>query len=558
MIPRNAYAPSILLAPDGDGPLSNGTDETSGIAPTPLASRRAGSMMLREGAGTMGAGAGLDSANQSLADALNVVYKLVIFTMIGLAIAWVMSGFRVVNEGSRGVRVLFGSIQDSNLEPGFRWSAPFPFGELISIEQGYREVPLKNEFWFFVPAGADPAPDKNTPTPSLNPDQGGSGSVLTSDGNIAHTQWRVSYNRRVVNDFSANVHPDYEVALVRAAAMRGVVSATAQYPIEPLLKQGGDAITVNDLATTASANSEPAKAATASTDPSKDEPAKDATTSAGQTAEDLAKAKAIEEAAKEEVAKARAKQGASNVVAQRARIIAQEVLDSVSSGIQINEFTLDAAIPPLFVRSDFAAVQSAVAKSNQERESAESDARRTLNEVAGDASNEILGLSTEYELAIAQLKNAEAAAILVKIDSVFQDRRRSVDGRVLEGKTSGKSAQLLDEAELYRSQVVSHGQGDLARFRAKLAQHDANPSLMVAREWTDAYAAFVSSPSVEVMLFPSTTDTVNLQLNRDPTVEREQDKARKIREQEISRKLREAQMNDARFRTQTGVPITEQ
>lgn len=485
-----------LRAPEGEGggePLLP-VEDLPGVQAPP---RRAGSMTLREGGLGGSDAAALDPANQSLADALNVIYKLVILAMIALAGLWVLSGFRVVNEGSRGVRVLFGRIQDSNLEPGFRWSAPFPFGELVSVDQGYREVPVQREFWFYVPDGADPAPEKNAPTPSLNPDQGGAGSVLTKDGNIAHTRWRVSFTRQGVSDFAANVNPDFEERLVKTASMRGVVQATAMVTIDTLLKQGG--------------------------------------------------------------------QEGSSAVAEQARIIAQGILDRSSTGIQIQQFILDSAIPPLFVRSDFAAVQSAVARANEQRESAESDARRTLNEVAGDAAPILLELIDQYELALAQGKDEQAAQTLAQIDGVLLGGRpgsatasTGSSGGGATVRTSGRAAQLLDEANLYRTQVVSQGQSDLAGFEAILKGYEANPALLVKNEWSRAYSAFLRQPSVEVMLFPKGTDLINVLINRDPNIERQQDQARRQREAELQRQRRTDELNAVRFQTQTGVKTAEE
>lgn len=480
-----------LRAPEGDGGGGNDLTPEEQAPLAPAAPRRAGSMTLRDPGSAGAEAAALDPANQSLADALDVIYKLVILAMIALAALWVLSGFRVVNEGSRGVRVLFGRIQDSNLEPGFRWSAPFPFGELVSVDQGYREVPVQREFWFYVPEGADPAPEKNSPTPSLNPDQGGAGSVLTKDGNIAHTRWRISYTRQGVSDFAANVNPEFEERLVKTASMRGIVQATAMVSIDTLLKQGG--------------------------------------------------------------------QEGSSAVAEQARIIAQGILDRSSTGIQIQQFILDSAIPPLYVRTDFAAVQSAVAKANEQRESAESDARRTLNEVAGDAAPKLLELIDQYELALAQNKVDQSNAVLSQIDGVLMSGRGSAaasEAPVV--RTSGRAAQLLDEANLYRSQVVSQGQSDLARFEAKRKQFEANPAVMVKNEWSDAYLAFVNQPSVEVMLFPKGTDLINLLLNRDPSIERAQDQARRQREANLQRQKRTDELNSTRFQTQTGVKTTEE
>jgi regulator of protease activity HflC (stomatin/prohibitin superfamily) len=64
--------------------------------------------------------------------------------------------------------------------------------------------------------------------------------VLTADGNIAHTKWRVTYSRDPsrVAAYAQNVLPgENEQGLVRSAVKRGVVQAVAQVSIDDLLKQ---------------------------------------------------------------------------------------------------------------------------------------------------------------------------------------------------------------------------------------------------------------------------------------------------------------------------------
>ncbi|MBS0196814.1 MAG: hypothetical protein JSR77_08655 [Planctomycetes bacterium] len=223
-----------LRSPDGpEGP--------GGAAPTPQP-RRAGSITLRENTGGGADGSPLDPANQSLADALKIMLGLLQLGMFVLAGLYILSGLQSVKEGEQGLRLLFGERQGAALDPGFHMSAPYPLGELLKVSRGYKEIDIDKDFWVYVPDGTPEGTsiEKLVASESLKPDQGGSGSVLTADRNIAHTKWRVGYRRDDVVKYSKNVLPDDEDRMVRAAVKRGVVRACAQATIDELLKQSAD------------------------------------------------------------------------------------------------------------------------------------------------------------------------------------------------------------------------------------------------------------------------------------------------------------------------------
>src|SRR4051812_5785384 len=90
----------------------------------PSAARRAGSVVLREAIETDASFT--DPANQSLADALKVMLRLLQVGMFALAVLYALSGMKRVNEGERGIRLLFGKEVESNLGPGFHWTPPYP------------------------------------------------------------------------------------------------------------------------------------------------------------------------------------------------------------------------------------------------------------------------------------------------------------------------------------------------------------------------------------------------------------------------------------------------
>jgi len=460
---------------------------------------------LRQSGDEPDRGSLLDPANQSLSDALRVMYRLLQAGMVVLGVVFVLSGFRYVKEGEKGIRLLFGRVQQSGLEPGFQWSAPYPLGDLLKINtKGYEDVRIDKDFWVPVPPGTvDPSPDKLPPTDAIKPEEG-SGYVLTADGNIAHTKWKVGYQRADVTKYSQNLLPDSEKEVVRAAVKRGVVHASAQVGIEDLLKQSSD----------------------------------------------------------------------EGNVSKTAKRIAQDTLDRMNSGLQIDQFSLDQVIAPLFVRGDFAKVQSAVSNAAKVRDEATSERTRRLNEVAGlsspylvgeeTSSRKVVGLITQYEQAIGSQDVAAQKRTLDTIEAIFENRSVTVDiqtmnadgqwvttAETVKDATSGGVRLMLEEAKRYQAEVVGRARSDLARFEAKLAQFEANPSLMIQREWSVAMRELLAKDSVQFMLMPAGVNTSTLLLNSDPDIIKNRDRARKERENTEAEKRRMRELRETQFRTQT-------
>jgi membrane protease subunit HflK len=434
--------------------------------PGPAAPRRAGSMTLREGVQGPGENA-LDPANQSLADALKVMMRLLQAGMVILGILYVLSGLQSVKEGERAIRLLFGKKVDENLEPGFRWSAPFPMGELVKVSKGYRELDISKDFWIYIPPGTvDPSPDKQPPTASLKPDQGGSGSVITADGNIAHTKWRVGYERSEIGNFATNVLPDDEEKLVLAAVKRGVVQAVSQVTLDELLQQ---------------------KTVHGATIPQM----------AQQIAQDTLKrlnsgleikALTMDPPIPPLFVKS-AFNNASAAAANANRVI-QEA--QTYRGQQLNQTAGNAARYLVYYIDEY---EHALAKNDQ----AGADATlTTINSLLDGSSVEVLKLDDNGR---------------PEVEETGQPTGR----KVTMGKmTTGDVASALNSAKLYKTGVVSRAKSDAARYEAKLEQFKANPSVMVQREWTEAVRAFMARPNVTLQMMPPGVSTLTIILNQDP------------------------------------------
>ena len=447
----------------------------------------------------------LDPANQSLSEALKVMMWLLRLGMVVLAGLYLASGFRSIKENERGIRLLFGKIQASNLPPGFAWSLPFPLGELRRVDKAYKAIQIDKDFWVAA-TGPETSVDKLTPTESLKPGQGG--SLLLADGNIAHTRWRVGYSVDDVAAYSQNVPEEQADNLVRNAVKAGIVEACAGVTIEELL---------------------------------------------GQSTEKLTS------------------------VRSKARQVAQETLDACHTGIKLDQLDPIDAIPPVKVRNDFERVQAASSNARKEVENAKADGQTKLSNVSGLAAPYLIREIDRYEAAA---KREEAAAtskdasaeraaraemdtVLGRIEGLMSGSEVEVDAGTVDyagemkelegGKVSklagGDVAQLLAEANSYRSSAVSRASGELNRFSAKLAQFKANSQVMVTRDWVAAMDAFLSRPTVQQIRIPNGLELVQIDTGTDPEFQRNIEKARKEDEVIANQKKKMEALRSEQFNT---------
>lgn len=462
--------PRIRLSPEGDG---------SG---TPI-ERRAGSVQLRDVAQMPGVPTG-DPANQSIADALRISFFLLKLGMLTLAVLYLLSGFKFVKEGEQGISLLFGRVESANVEPGFRYSWPFPLGEMVRVGTGANDIPIDRAFWVEMEPGKDHTTpiDQLTPKPSLEP-RLDAGSLLTADGNIAHARVQAIYRRTDPGAYAENIYPgddeglSDERMLVGMAIQSGVVHAVAQVTIDDLLKQ---------------------------------------------------------------------KAGDQGVVAAVARREAQDLLDSLSSGLTIDSLSLE-PIAPLFVRADFAKVQAAVSEAAKMTEVARLESQRSLNGAAGAAAPALVAAIAEFEAAITKGQPDAQTAALAKVDAILDSGKAEWNGQ--EVILTGEASRLLSNARQYRAEISAKRRGQLDAFEAKLAQFGANPELMVQREWASAVRDFYSRDNVEIFMMYPGIGTLAIQLNRDQEIARKQLMDMKQRELFEVQQKRNAEWQGTKFKT---------
>lgn len=242
----------------------------------------------------------------------------------------------------------------------------------------------------------------------------------------------------------------------------------------------------------------------------------------------------------------------AETIGERIRLIAQRSLDDIETGITIDRVVIVRKSPPLYLSNQFASVQAAAQNAGKEREGALLLREQMLNEVAGRASGVLIEMINEYER-LTELGEIEASeALLAQIDTVLMGGEVNWNGQSTISLVSGEVSEILKNAQAQASSRVSRAIADLEQFRAKQAQFEANPTLMIARDWSAAMAAFLNKDFVSTMYLPEGRDA-ELILNPDQDWEeeriREQRRAEAVEQQQ---RRREEATRDF-YRTQRGI-----
>lgn len=195
--------------------------------------------------------------------------------------------------------------------------------------------------------------------------------------------------------------------------------------------------------------------------------------------------------------------------------IMQRRLDAVRSGLSIDQLTLDKVTAPMRVAASFDAVTTAESERAGSIVSAQQQRARILGEAAGEAHQPLLALIEAYELATEQGDTAAAAAAQQSIDSALESL--SVNGVPLGGQVS----RVINAAKTYRTQIVERVASEAQAFQELLPQYERNPRLVLSKLWEDARESILTG---DVETFYTVAGQLELQLNRDPALQKERQK----------------------------------
>ena len=422
----------------------------------------------------------MDPAQQSLADALRITYRLLQVVMLLLVALFLGSGFQTIGASERGVKLTFGDISSSDVLPGSVWNWPYPVGDVVRVSTGQQVVNVWQSFFPRLTPDQEKRPREQLANlkPTLKP--GVDGSLITADGNIAHTRWEVAYRIDRVSEYIHNIYQPDEKKIVQAAIERGVVRAVAELEIDGLLKQVSSS----------------------------------------------------EEGGS----------GSAGALSSRVRSIAQETLDRVGSGIEIEEVILTDKMAPLPVYKTFNEVTTVSSRAARQREQAAQFKLNTLNQAAGLAHPVLLGEINAYERAIELEDAALAESILARIHSIIDGEIVEDHGRMV--SVSGDVTSIINEAKQHRTTVISEAKSSATTFKAKLSSYRENPEVFLANELRIAWEAFLDKSLAEVAILPAGTK-LSISLNRDPDIVKAIERARSDQQADLTMQQRVQRQKDA-------------
>ncbi|MEQ9460982.1 MAG: SPFH domain-containing protein [Phycisphaeraceae bacterium] len=178
-----------------------------------------------------------DPAQQSLADALQVSFRVLAIIMAFLVVLYLASGTKRVEEQEKAVQLFFGNIAgepgQQTYGPGWHLGWPRPIGDWIVVPTAPRTIRIDRAFWFQVTEANQgrTLDDLSGSAGPLNPEF--DGALITGDANVVHAQYEVAY--RIGDgpsdpiDFVVNVGTVEKAdELVRSAVESGILRAVAE------------------------------------------------------------------------------------------------------------------------------------------------------------------------------------------------------------------------------------------------------------------------------------------------------------------------------------------
>jgi membrane protease subunit HflK len=208
-----------------------------------------------------------------------------------------------------------------------------------------------------------------------------------------------------------------------------------------------------------------------------------------------------------------------------ARVRAQGALDEMGTGMRIAAMSLKTAVYPLSVRSAVQAVLNAESERAKQIEEAREERDGILGGTAGEGHGALLALIEEYEAATSAGDAEKMGALEVELDRVLSGLSIERGGQSY--AIGGRVAEMMYEAETYRTQVVSQIKNEADYLNSLLPRYRENPSIILNRLWRDAQEEILTG-DVETIYLPR--GQIYLELNRDPAVELEREKKRMLEE----------------------------
>ena len=424
---------------------------------------------------------GVDPAQQSLADALNVSFWILRIVMITLVVLYLFSGFYRVAEQEAALVTRFGKVvtHDEGVaarSPGLYFGWPFPIDRVITVPTDDQSIDLARQFVYQA------GPDGNPQARALNPET--DGSLVTGDANIVHARFSVTYHIDDPEQFVTNFGDPKKLHTEK------VVVGTPDGPVTNEIDRSGLELAQEIITNLVEQGIVHA--------------------SAGNSADDVI---------------------AGRFDATTAQAVAQRQLDELKLGIKLTNLAMRLPEMPESVREAYGLVAQAEATRSTKINEAESERTRLLGEAGGKAALPVSGgdgplvrLIKEYEIATTLDDDDRLAEMDQQLSQALRQLAIDQDGESFD--IGGETASIINQALIEKSQISERIKTEAETVLELKSAFESDPQLFKERRWQYvARQIFNEDSGIELFYAPS-GQRMLIEMNRDPEIVRTKERAR--------------------------------
>jgi membrane protease subunit HflK len=413
----------------------------------------------------------LDAANQALADALRVSFRILKGLMVIVVVLYFASNVRCIAPHEQALVLHLGRLEPGVHEPGLVAAWPFPLEEIVPLPtKAANAITIDSHNFHRQPneVGKDLEFIHRGMHSGLDPDL--DGALMTADRGLIHVQWKINYKFDDVGRFLSNIASDagaddrqYDErpAEERSEGRRRITSA--RNLIRVLVETVGIHV------------------------------------ASEMTAEEMIRTRV------------------TDVQDEMKRRINERLL-ALDAGLVVNQVEMNQPTPPLQVREAFAETQSAENRRVRTIRNAQQEAGRRKQAAAGSAHADLVALLDRLDAS--PPRSPERAELEAGLDEML---RVGVEGM---------AGQLIKDAGAYHSRVVGRMQSDVELYRTLVPEYEKNPSMLMSRLWEQARSDIMLNPRISKFYRTSGIKEYRLMVKVDPDMKR-QDESIRLQEKPI-------------------------
>ena len=176
----------------------------------------------------------MDPANKSLADALQLSFRVLQFVIVVLLVLFLFSGFKTIGNNESGIATVWGKVEDTQgLKPGLQMNWPPPVGDFVLVSTEMRRQNDGRRFLASTGGAINEGEAIQQATyEGLKP--GRDFSVLVDGGELAHVMVDAQFEVDDVVSYVEHLEPKETNRIVELALQRAVVHIGANHTLSEL------------------------------------------------------------------------------------------------------------------------------------------------------------------------------------------------------------------------------------------------------------------------------------------------------------------------------------